>query len=512
MSKKIFNQVKPNYVGKSAFDLSHEKKLSGNMGKLMPVLCQEVVPGDKFEINTESMIRFAPMIAPVMHRFNSYIHYFYVPNRIIWPDWEKFITGGSVSLPVVDLTGLVPYQGSIADLLGIPITAGLVEEEVNDLPFRAFYQIYKDYYIDQNLTTTEFLGDDPGNKLIDYTYDELVNNIGSTFILNFFSANKFTRSWEKDYFTSALPWAQKGSPVSMSGKVKATTTQHMLGLNSSPNNLQTDANDMLKATEAGVLTGIDTSEWSAEITVEEMRTASRLQRFLERNARAGTRYVEHLLSHWGVHSSDQRLQRAEYIGGGKSPVVISEVLNMTGTEDLPQGNMAGHGINVGRTNHASKYCEEHGFIMGIMSVIPEPTYQDGLPKLWSRKLNLDFYYPEFAQLGEQPVLNKEIYFDGQVNAEVQNNTTFGYQSRYAEYKYAPSTVHGHFRDTLDFWHAGRKFAQLPALSQEFIECDMTDINERIFAVTDPLAENLYIQLYHNIKAIRPMPFFNEPTL
>ena len=249
---------------------------------------------------------------------------------------------------------------------------------------------------------------------------------------------------------------------------------------------------------------------SVSITVEELRTATRLQRFLERNARAGTRYVEHLLSHWGVKSSDARLQRAEYIGGGKSPVVVSEVLNTTGTAELPQGNMAGHGINVGRTNHATKFCEEHGFIIGIMSVMPEPNYQNGIPKLWTRKLNLDFYYPEFAQLGEQPVLNQELYWDGE--APLTNGQTFGYQSRYAEYKFQPSTVHGHFRDNLDFWHAGRKFATRPSLTQEFIECDTTDINERIFAVNNPLIENLYIQVYHNIKALRPMPFFNTPSL
>lgn len=514
--KKIFSQNQANNVQKSAFDLSHEHKLSGKMGVLMPVLCQEVVPGDKFEINSESMIRFAPMVAPIYHRINSYIHYFYVPNRILWENWEKFITGtAGLTLPTFGYTGA--HQTSIADCLGLPLSNSLdpLALDVNDMPLRAFFQIYKDYFIDQNLSTTDPWGG--GTKLLDMTFDEFVTENGYE---PFTYVNRFLRSWEKDYFTSALPWAQKGNPVNMLASVDyrdASLLRRTDGSSIPDNSNMRSATDSTPDYIAGIRLSdanpnsiqIDNIN-SVSITVEEMRTATRLQRFLERNARAGTRYVEHLLSHWGVKSSDARLQRAEYLGGGKSPIVISEVLNTTGTAELPQGNMAGHGLNVGRTNHASKYCEEHGFIIGIMSVMPEPNYQNGIPKLWSRKLNLDFYYPEFAQLGEQPILNQEIFWDG--DTDTGNKATWGYQSRFAEYKYQPSSVHGHFRDNLDFWHAGRKFATLPALNQEFIECNTTDINERIFAVTDPLAENLYIQVYHNIKALRPMPFYNNPTL
>lgn len=515
MSSKIFNVNKSNKPNRSAFDLSHEKKLSGKMGQLMPVMCMEVVPGDKFEIDTESMIRFAPMVAPILHRLNSYIHYFYVPNRIIWDGWEKFVTGDEIALPTIQFGGEV-FPGSIADLLGLPTRNSAQPSEpveINDLPFRAFYQIWKDYYIDQNLSTTAKWG---GNivKIIDIDYDDFIKQ---TDYAPFIGLNQFYRCWEKDYFTSALPWAQKGNPASMAATVSykedgsiARYAQNV-GFPGLSRDLQTSSTQTgkIQAVNSGddiVIENLD----SVSITVEEMRKATRLQRWLERNARAGSRYVEHLLSHWGVVSSDARLQRAEYIGGGKSPVIISEVLNTTGTDELPQGNMSGHGINVGRTNHASKYCEEHGFIIGIMSILPEPAYQQGLPKLWSRKLNLDFYYPEFAQLGEQPILNQEIFFDS-TNRQ-QNEETFGYQSRYAEYKYQPGTVHGRFKTSLDYWHAGRKFASLPGLNQEFIEANLDDINERIFAVTSPLAENLYIQLYHKVTAIRPMPFFNEPSL
>jgi hypothetical protein len=510
MSSKIFNQNKNSRIQKSAFDLSHEKKLSGKMGQLMPVLLQEVVPGDKFNIDTESMIRFAPLVAPLYHRINSYIHYFYVPNRIIWKDWEKFITGASVSLPTFQLKakGLAASPNSVADQLGIPTVGYTIDSpeiEINNLPFRAFLKIYQDYYRDQNLEP--LLQDDFEEEFSEFELSK------------FFTPNSFIRAWEKDYFTSALPWAQKGNPVNFQGspQYKPKSEFHPLDNASVTENTNIVTGESTPGGQANYLknggTGMEgfiDNIASINIPIEELRNANKLQMFLEKTARSGNRYVEHLLAHWGVRSSDARLQRAEYIGGGKTPIVISEVLNMTGTAELPQGNMSGHGISVGRTNHASKYIEEHGYIIGIMSILPEPNYQDGLHKLWSRKLQLDFPFPEFAQLGEQPVLNQELFLDTMSTAN--NEGTFGYQSRYAEMKYQPSTVHGHFRTTLDFWHAGRKFDSLPALNNEFIKCDMTDINERIFAVTDELAENLYIQLYHKITAVRPFPFYNTPSL
>lgn len=495
---KIFNQNPPAKVKKSKFDLSHEKKLSMGMGKLYPVLVQEVVPGDKFNIDTQSMIRFAPLMAPIMHRINAYVHFFYVPNRILTPNWEKFVVGENVTIPIGDLTNV--EVGKLGDYMGLPTgNHTALGEKINTLPFRAYVKIYNDYYRDENLQTE-----------IDMEAVGFDNNIINSSVL--------PRAWEKDYFTSALPWAQKGNPVTMDAVVnyKDPAETHLAtgGLPTWGANIITSTqvgttNNRVISDSADSPTGLTIENIdSVSIEVEELRRATRLQRWLERNNRSGSRYVEHLLAHWGVQSSDARLQRAEYIGGGKSPVVISEVLNTTGTAELPQGYMAGHGINVGRTNQAYKYCEEHGFIIGIMSVMPEPSYQQGLPKLFSRLSNLDFYYPEFAQLGEQPVLNKEIYFgtDGD-----PKDGTFGYQSRYAEYKFNTSSVHGAFRDDLEFWHMGRKFSNPPALNSDFIECDPTT---RIFAVVDPedADKALYVQLYHKISAVRPLPYFNDPKL
>ena len=491
----IFTNVKKAKVPRSAFDMSHERKFSMNMGDLVPIFVQEVVPGDKWNITTEQMIRFAPLTAPVMHRINSYIHYFYVPNRIIWKDWTKFITG--------DLETEVPYfmetlnymaQGTIFDYMGVPTNGMSGEDHVNALPFRAYMKIWNEYYRDENLQD-------------EIEVDSL--KIEDTYLMK--------RAWEKDYFTSCLPWAQKGGSVNLpiTSEPNLEKPPELTLLDGTTGHLNVADTGEVTFTETNlggtsIVNEIDNiSDTEGTIDINDLTTATRLQRWLERNARAGTRYIEHLLAHWGVVSSDQRLQRPEYIGGGKTPITISEVLSTytTGADGtIPQGNMSGHGISVGQSNRANYYCEEHGFIIGIMSVIPATAYMQSLPKMFSRKDNLDYYYPEFAQLGEQAVLNKEVHYN---YLGTGNNDTFGYQSRFAEYKYAQSSVHGAFKsDTMDFWHMARKFSSQPALNAQFIQSDPTT---RIFAVRDQ-TENLWVQLYHNVTAVRPLPFHNTPTI
>lgn len=502
MSNKLFSLVQGPKIKRTAFDLSHERKLSARMGALIPILCQEVVPGDTWDISSEMMIRFAPMTAPLMHRINAYIHYFFVPNRIIWSDWEEFITGQKVTVfPSTHMQGNTILVGKLADHLGIPPgTYASASESINTMPFRAYYQIWNDYYRDENLQ------------------DEIdVTDIESD--ANMLQADCLTRAWEKDYFTSALPWTQKGSPASVTATVNYKSPALLTKVGGGT---PADSDTLISYTtgQAGELHDesfnpleMDNID-SIDIDINELRAAHRLQRWLERNARAGTRYIEHLLAHWGVRSSDARLQRAEYLGGGKQPVIVSEVLSNTQTNEydsddvnVPIGTMAGHGISVGSTNKARRRFEEHGYIMGILSVMPVTAYCQGMPKMFTRSLWADTYFPEFAQLGEQEVQMREIYYQDDND---NNDKVFGYQSRYAEYKYIPSTVHGDFKDTLDYWTMVRKFSSEPALNEEFILPEAT-VTQRPFAVPSA-KDDLWIQIYHKIVAVRPMPFFNNPTL
>lgn len=509
--KNLFNTIELRKPKKNYFDLTHDVKFSTNMGELTPILTMECVPGDKFDISAESIIRFAPMVAPIMHRIDVSIHYFFVPNRILWPNWEKFITNdnGFDSNPVApyiqysttfltDSTYVNAKSVRFLDYLGVPpIPTGGVTTWINALPMAAYQCIYNEYYRDQNLI------DPIDYKLTDGNNTPSVARGATLTTLR-------NRCWEHDYFTSSLPWAQKGTAVDIplgsisgnapvyyeSGGVGTTT---LSGTNGSPvvpiQSSPTTSTDLFASTN-----GLKVNP----TTINDLRRAYRLQEWLEKNARGGTRYIESILSHFGVKSSDSRLQRPEYICGVKTPVVVSEVLNTSATTSAPQGNMAGHGISVSSGRNGSYYCEEHGYIIGIMSVMPKTAYQQGMPRTFLKADPLDFYWPSFANIGEQPVFNQEIYaYSGSING------TFGYVPRYAEYKYMPSRVAGEFRTTLDYWHMGRIFSSAPALNAEFVTANPTT---RIFAVEDPGTQHLYCHVLNKISAVRPMPKYGTPTI
>ncbi len=518
----IFNEILINKPKSNTFNLSHDRKMSMQMGTLTPTLVMDVLPGDKIKLNSTQMLRFAPMIAPVMHRIDVFTHFFFVPNRLTWSNWEDFITGGEDGLdnsvfPYIKCDADTTKPGSLTDYLGIPILPGAStsnqKSEVSALPFAAYSLIFNEYYRDQNLIAKRpyelvdgYQGDSQSAKLQDLQ----------------------NRAWQHDYFTSALPWTQKGpeatipigssAPISSDGGAIAFQTVTGSQPTSGTVNMTTSSGiDSVMTTGNGTLgfgsyTGLEADLSSATASsINDLRQAFRLQEFLEKNARGGSRYIEVIKSHFGVTSSDARLQRPEYLGGGKSPVTISEVLQtsesgVASTDPTPQGNMAGHGINVGGSNNFSYYAQEHGYIIGIMSVMPKTAYFQGIPKHFKKFDKFDYYFPSFAHLGEQPITTEEIW----ATSSVKDDQVFGYTPRYAEYKHMLSSVHGEFRTTLEFWHMARKFDSQPYLNEEFINCDPT---ERIFAVqgtyTDPV-EQIYAHIFHDLKATRLMPYFGTP--
>lgn len=507
---KLFDSIRLKRPPKSKFDLSHEKKLTLDFAALVPIMCQEILPGDSFRVNSEILLRFAPLISPVMHRINVFTHYFFVPNRLIWNEWEKFITGG----PQGTDAPLMPYfnypqsgwddsysaPGSLSDYLGLPTKpAGTVPTQtyqVSALPYRAYQLIFDEYYRDQTLTPA--VNFDKGSGPIQIPGDDV----------KLLTLRK--RAWQKDYFTAALPFSQRGPEVNIPG-----TTTPLKPAAAFKNSDDTPATGALSANASAVLAGADPvyldTVQEVGININDLRASARLQEWLEKNARGGARYVEQLLSHWGIMPEDARLQRPEFLSGNRQPVVISEVLSnfqFSGdAEGLPQGNMAGHAISVGGTNGFKRKFTEHGYVICIMSILPTTSYSQGIPKQFSRFDKLEYAWPEFAQLGEQPIENKELYVGDFTSAQPVG--PFGYTPRYAEYKYGISTIHGNMRDSLEYWHMARKFASQPALNEAFVTADPT---KRIFAVTDPNVHNLYCNIYHNVSAIRPLPYFGTPTL
>ena len=528
----IFSKVAMPRPQHNTFDLSHSRKFSMNIGKITPISVMECVPGDSFNIKTTQLVRFAPLLAPIMHEASVYCHFFFVPNRIVWDQWEEYITGGEDAADPSYVPPVFPYieldssgvlsDGDLSDYLGLPTgPAGTFPNgtQISALPFVGFNKIYNEYYRDQNLCDKRWEDAVAGSNNASLTtgWNTLPN-----------------RAWQHDYYTSALPWTQKGPEATIplgttaplinqdgngqASEFKISTTGALDGsatLQSSGGlvpGLLTDGVDAnLRQLDITEHTQVDLTDATAS-SINDLRRAFRLQEWLERNARGGSRYIEVILAHFGVQSSDARLQRPEFLGGSATPITISEVLQTSdnAAENTPQGNMAGHGVSVGSSNYVSYKCEEHGYIMGMMTIMPKTAYQQGIPKHFTKFDKFEYFWPSFANIGEQPILNKELYTadDG------ANDNVFGYTPRYAEYKYLPSTVHGKFRDDatggLSFWHMGRIFGSRPQLNSTFIECQEDEV-DRVFAVPDA-DEKLYVYLHNKVKARRPMPYFGTPTI
>lgn len=558
MSKfNLFNSVRVKAPKKNKFNLSHDVKLSCDMGQLVPIFCQPVVPGDRFSINSEALVRFAPLTSPVMHRVNVYMHYFFVPTRLIWSNWRDFITGGKdgrqrPSYPRLLVRNYSTNEsvennwdkqkfntyfqpGTLADYLGFPVAdkPDLFDVDpsqviIDALPFRAYQLIYNEYYRDENLTDEVPIAD--GGEFDGILDNHLVTRELMT--LRY-------RCWKKDYFTSALPWPQRGedvelpivgnAPVHLHTNGSSSTTPVSGGsfvdstLSSPSGNVQQSSNGNITANGSQPLYYDPNGSLYADMsnvsssTINELRRAMAAQKFLEVGARGGYRYIEQILSYFGVKSSDARLQRPEYLGGNKTPVMISDVMQTSeSTPQSPQGTPAGNAVSLGGNHMFNRFFEEHGYIIGIMSVMPQPAYQQGMPRVFTKFEREDYYWPQFAHLGEQEINEGEIFFhvgkksDGLIN-NGKNESLFGYAPRYAEYKFINSSVHGDFRTSLNFWHMGRIFDSAPRLNGDFVSFKKGSC-DRVFAVEDSSVNHLWINIRNNVNAIRPMPKYGTPLL
>jgi len=486
---------------RNKFSLSNTKLLSCDMGELVPIGLTEVLPGDTVQHATSLLVRTQPLFAPVMHPVEVRVHHWYVPSRILWDEFEDFITGGpaGVSVPTFPTItiggGSGAAVGSLADYLGIP--TGVNNIEVNALPFRAYAEIWNHWYRDQDLESelTVDLTSGP-----DSTTNTVLQNC----------------AWEKDSLTSARPWEQKGASITIPLGTFAPVTGIGVGTETAgkttPTNVYTVTGAATYARSKELwdpgtdnatyirMVGTPGSEYpdvfadlsnASAVTVTALREAMALQRYEEARARFGSRYVEYL-RYLGIKSSDARLQLPEYLGGGTQMISFSEVLQTAEGTD-PVGTMAGHGIAAMRSNRYRRFFEEHGYVISLMSVRPKTMYVQGLSKLWNKRSKEDFWQQELQHIGQQEVLNKEVYA-----AHTTPDGVFGYQDRYQEYRRQESSIAGEFRSSLlDFWHLGRTFSSDPALNASFVKCVPT---ERIFPV--PSQDVLYVMARHNMVARR----------
>lgn len=477
---------------RSKFSLSNYKLFSCDMGELVPCGLTEVLPGDTIQQATSALVRCSPLLAPVMHPVHVRIHHWFVPHRLVWDDWEDFITGGpdgmdaSVFPTMTTPAGTGIAVGTLRDYLGIP--TGVPNLEHSALPLRGYALIWNEWYRDQDLQTELTISTASGP---DTTTNVALQNV----------------AWEKDYFTSARPWEQKGPAITIP---LGTTAPIVRKNNAGTTKIYNSGTNTLSGSAAGIAidssgnpnvagtqkmfdnsNGIETDlSGASAVTVNILREAMALQRYEEARARYGSRYVEYL-RYLGVRSSDARLQRPEYLGGGKQTIQFSEVLQTAEGTD-PVGDLKGHGIAAMRSNRYRKFFEEHGYIFSFMSVRPKTMYAQGLPRTWNRRTKEDFYQKELAHIGQQEILNKEVYA-----AHTTPNGTFGFQDRYDEYRRVESTIGGEFRSTLDFWHMARIFSSDPALNATFVKSVPT---ERTFAV--PSTDVLWIMANHSVQARR----------
>ena len=526
---------------RSTFNRNSQLKTSFNAGSLIPIYIDEVLPGDTFNINEAAVIRTSsPPVVPVMDNMFCDTYYFFVPNRLLWDHWREFMGENRTTYWTQPTAYTVPkitspagtgwVKGTIADLMGIPI--GVPGLTVNHLPFRAYCLIWNEWFRDQNVSTPCSFSS--GDATVAGT------NAGAYTTNAQLGALPLPVAKPHDYFTSALPSPQKGADVMLpmvSGDVPVVQkTLHST-------NLGTDGLKFVLSTgspppgqfvieghggDGYVVNGggsgsVATTKlyagnlWaelgtSSATTINQLRLAFQTQKFFEKDARGGTRYPEMIRSHFGVLNPDARVQRPEYLGGKRIPINVNQVVQTSSTDATsPQGNVAAYSLTVDRGNMFIKSFTEHGFIIGLACVRTEHTYQQGIERFWSRDDRIDYYFPAFANIGEQAILNKEIYAAG----VAADNNAFGYQEAWAEYRYKPSRVAGAFRSTyatpLDMWHYADEYSGLPTLSHSWLVETTANI-DRTLTVASTVEDQFIADFYFSVNATRPMPVYSIPGL
>lgn len=540
-------------MSRSKFPRNFSHKTTFNAGQVIPFYVDEVLPGDTFQVRTSKVVRMQTLLTPVMDNVYLDTYYFFVPNRLVWEHWKQFMGENTESAWIPQVEYEVPQLtapangwevGTLADYMGVP--TGVKGLSVSALPFRAYALIMNEWFRSENLT-------DPLNIPVDDATVQGVNT--GNYVSDVakggkpFVANKF-----RDYFTSCLPSPQKGPDVTINtaqlGNAPVVPMDKPVpkDLLNYPYNvyipngnsdfgagyhagsvyrnafggaysLAKDGNSDLDPTIDNGVVGYPANLWAqfdntvSVATINQLRTAFQIQKFYERSARGGSRYIETLKAHFGVTSPDARLQRPEYLGGNRIPVSINQVIQNSGTVSgsTPLGDTGAMSLTTDVHSDFTKSFVEHGFVIGVMVARYDHTYQQGIERFWSRKSMFDYYWPEFANIGEQAVLNKEIYAQG----NAQDDEVFGYQEAWADYRYKPSRVSGEMRSSyaqsLDVWHLADDYSKMPALSDAWIHEDPATIN-RVLAVSDNLANQFFCDIYVQNYSTRNMPLYSIPGL